>query len=199
MKVPKNIRDIQKLTGRLAALNRFILKSAERSLPIFQALKGTKRDFTWGPLQQHAFKEIKSYLSKPNTLTTPTPGAELFLYVSATESAVSAVLVEEQENEHKKIQVPVYFVSEALSGSKIYYSEIEKITYTVLTAARKLKHYFKAHKIRIPTNYPVKEVLQSCRSSERLGKWAAELSQHYIEFEKRTSIKFQVLTDFVVN
>jgi len=71
-------------------------------LPIFQALKGTKRDFAWGPSQQHAFEEIKSYFSKPNTLTTPTPRAELLLYVSTTESAVSAVLVEEQENEHTK-------------------------------------------------------------------------------------------------
>jgi len=106
MKVPKNIKDVQNLTGRLAALNRFISKSAERSLSIFQALKGTKRDFTWGPSQQHAFEEIKSYLSKPNTLTSPTPGAELLLYVSATESAVSAVLVEEQENKHTKKTSP---------------------------------------------------------------------------------------------
>ena len=106
MKVPKNIKDVQNLTGRLAALNRFISKSAERSLSIFQALKGTKRDFTWGPSQQHEFEEIKSYLSKPNTLTTPTPGAKLLLYVSTTESAVSAVLVEEQENEHSKKTSP---------------------------------------------------------------------------------------------
>ena len=86
-------------------------------------------------------------MSKPNTLTIPTPGAELLIYVSAIESAVSAVLVEEQENEYSKNQVPVYFVSETLSGSKIYYSEIEKIAYAVLTAARKLKHNFQAHKI----------------------------------------------------
>ena len=85
MKVLKNIKDVQKLTERLAALNRLISKSAERSLPIFQAIKGTKRDFAWGPSQKHASKEIKSYLSKPNTLTTPTSGAELLLYVSATE------------------------------------------------------------------------------------------------------------------
>ena len=119
-------------------------------------------------------------MSKPNTLTIPTPGAELLIYVSAIESAVSAVLVEEQENEYSKNQVPVYFVSETLSGSKIYYSEIEKIAYAVLTAARKLKHNFQAHKIRVPTNHPLKEVLQSCRSSGRLGKWAAELSQQNI-------------------
>ena len=104
---------------------------------------------------------------KPNTLTTLTPGAELLPYVSSTESAV---LVEEQENEHTKRQVHVYFVLDALSSSKIYYSEIEKIAYAVLTAARKLKHYFQAHKISVPTNYPLKEVLQSYRSSTRLGK-----------------------------
>jgi hypothetical protein len=159
MEVPKNIKDVQKLTGRFAALNIFISKSAERSVPIFQALKGTKKDFAWGPSQQYAFQEIKSYLSKLNTLTTPTLGVELLLYNSATKSAVSAVLVEEQENEHTKRQVLVYFVLEALSGSKVYYSEIEKIAYVVVIVARKLKHYFQAHKIRVPTSYPLKEVL----------------------------------------
>jgi hypothetical protein len=48
MRVLENIKDVQKLTGRLAALNRFISKSAQRSLPIFQNFKGSKRDFVWG-------------------------------------------------------------------------------------------------------------------------------------------------------
>jgi hypothetical protein len=75
-------------------------------------------------------------------LISPTPGADLLLYVSVTETAVSAVLVQEQETNHSKYQVSVYYVSEALSRSKVYYSDIEKIAYTVLTASRKLKHYF---------------------------------------------------------
>jgi hypothetical protein len=103
-------------------------------------------------------------------LISPTPGADLLLYVLATEITVSAVLVQEQETNHSKHQVPVYYVSEALYGSKAYYSEIKKITYIVLTASRKLKHYFQAHKIRVLTNYPLKEVLQSCRTTGRLGK-----------------------------
>jgi hypothetical protein len=45
----------------------------------------------------------------------------------------------------------------------------------------------------------LKEVLQSCRTTGRLGKWAAELSQHFIEFKKRTSIKSQVLADFIAD
>jgi hypothetical protein len=35
MRIPKNIKDVQKLTERIAVLDRFISKSAERSLPIF--------------------------------------------------------------------------------------------------------------------------------------------------------------------
>ena len=60
MRIPENIKDVQKLTGKFAALNRFISKLAEQNLPIFQALKGSKRDFVWGPLQQHTFEEIKN-------------------------------------------------------------------------------------------------------------------------------------------
>jgi hypothetical protein len=62
-----------------------------------------------------------------------------------------------------------------------------------------LKHYFQAHKIRVLTNYPLKEVLQSFRTTGRLGKWVAELSQHFIEFEKRISIKSQVRADFIAD
>jgi hypothetical protein len=62
-----------------------------------------------------------------------------------------------------------------------------------------LKHYFQAHKIRVLTNYPLKEVLQSCRTTGRLRKWAAELSQHFIDFKNRTSIKSQVLADFIAD
>jgi len=62
-----------------------------------------------------------------------------------------------------------------------------------------LKHYFQSQKIKVLTNHPLKEVLQSCRSFGRLGKWAAELSQHYIKFKKRKPIKSQVLADFIAD
>jgi len=39
MEEPRSIRDVQKLTGRIAALNRFIPRSADRSLPFFKFLR----------------------------------------------------------------------------------------------------------------------------------------------------------------
>jgi hypothetical protein len=59
-------------------------------------------------------------------LCPPEPKSPLLLYVYASNSAVSAVLVQEKEEEGKLKQIHVYFSSEALSGSKIFYSELEK-------------------------------------------------------------------------
>jgi hypothetical protein len=58
MEEPKTKKDIQKLNGRVGALNIFISRSAERSLPFFKALKG-KGKIEWGPEQSKAFAELK--------------------------------------------------------------------------------------------------------------------------------------------
>jgi hypothetical protein len=131
----------QRLTGRLASLNRFISRSAERNLPFFEVLKSAEV-FQWRSAQQKAFEELKQYLIDLTTLTPPAPGAPLLLYVAASHSAVSAALVQEKLEGQNKKQVPVYFVSEVLSLSKKNYTELEKVLYAVLMASRKLWHYF---------------------------------------------------------
>ena len=75
-------------------------------------------------------------------MTSPSPGAEVLLYIATSSSAVSAALVEERKVKDTLKQLPIYFVSEALNGSKLFYSEMEKMAYAVVMAARKLCHYF---------------------------------------------------------
>jgi hypothetical protein len=53
-------------------------------------------------------------------LCLPEPRSPLLLYVSASNSAVSVVLVQEKEEEGKFKQIPMYFASKALSGSKLF-------------------------------------------------------------------------------
>jgi hypothetical protein len=93
--------------------------------------------------------------------------------LSASNSAVSAVLVQEKEEERKFKQIPVYFALEALSGSKLYYSELEKIAYAVVMAARKLRHYFEGHRIRVITNQPLNDMFANKEASTRIIKWGA--------------------------
>jgi hypothetical protein len=109
-------------------------------------------------------------------LCPPEPRSPLLLYVSASNSAVSAVLVQEKEKDGKLKQILVYFASEALSGSKIFYSELKKIAYAVIMAARKLRHYLEGHRIRVITNQPLSNLFANKEASTRIIKWGAELS-----------------------
>jgi hypothetical protein len=64
------------------------------------------------------------------------------LYVAASHAAVSVALVQENQDEQAKKQVPIYFVSEVLSPSKINYTELQKVLNVVLMVSRKLWHHF---------------------------------------------------------
>jgi hypothetical protein len=127
------------------------------------------------------------------------PRSPLLLYVSASNLAMSAVLVQEKEEEEKFKQIPVYFASEALSGSKLFYSELEKIAYAVFMAARKPRHYFEGHKIRVITNQPLNDLFVNKEASTRIIQWGAKLLEYTVDFERRSAIKSQVLVDFVVD
>jgi hypothetical protein len=75
---------------------------------------------------------------------------------------------------------------------------LEKIAYTVIMAARKLRHYFESHRIRVITNQPLSELFANREASTRIIKWGTEVSEYIVDFERRSAIKSQVLADFVV-
>ncbi|XP_074342020.1 uncharacterized protein LOC141679418 [Apium graveolens] len=47
MKSPTNVKQVQSLTGRIAALNRFVSKSSDRCKEFFKAIKLAGKDFVW--------------------------------------------------------------------------------------------------------------------------------------------------------
>ena len=97
---PSTKKEVQKLTGRIAALNRFISKSAERSLPFFKASRGGDK-VEWGPEQSKAFQQLKNYLATRLMVTVPDPEAPLLLYVAASDHVVSGVLVQEKKKSRR--------------------------------------------------------------------------------------------------
>jgi hypothetical protein len=182
----------QRLAGRLASLNRFISRSAKRNLPFFEILKSAEV-FQWGPAQQKAFEELKQHLIDLTTLTPPSLGAPLLLYVAASHSAVSATLVQEKLDGQVKKQAPVYFISEVLSLSKKNYTELEKVLYAVLMA------YFQAYRIIVPSSQPMKDIMRNREATRRIEKWAAELNEFTIDYEHRSLIQSQALADFIAD
>jgi hypothetical protein len=100
MKAPTCIKDVQKLTGCMAALNRFISNLGERGLPFFKLLKHQEK-FMWTTEADQALAQLKDFLSKPPVLTAPRKKQQLLLYLVATTHVVStAIVVERQEDDH---------------------------------------------------------------------------------------------------
>jgi hypothetical protein len=198
MEPPSTKKGAQRLAERLASLNRFISRSVERNLPFFKILKSGEV-FQWGPAQQKAFEELKQYLINLTTLTPPSQGAPLFLYLAASHSVVSAALVQEKLDGQIKKQAPVYFVSEVLSLSKKNYTELEKVLYAVLMASRKLRHYVHVYHIIVPSSQPLKDIMRNREATGRIGKWAAELNEFSIDYIHRSSIQSQTLADFIAD
>ncbi|XP_013617681.1 PREDICTED: uncharacterized protein LOC106324220 [Brassica oleracea var. oleracea] len=103
---PKNTREVQRLTRRIAALNRFISRSTDKCLPFYELLRGNKR-FAWDEKCEEAFNQLKHYLTTPPFLSKPKVGDTLSLYIAVTSSAVSSVLIREDRGEQK----PIFYIS----------------------------------------------------------------------------------------
>ncbi|GKB36692.1 reverse transcriptase domain-containing protein [Tanacetum coccineum] len=134
---PRTVKEVQSLNGKLAGLNRFLSKSAEKSLPLFKTLKKCvkKSDFRWTPEAEQAFKQLKQHISELPMLVAPRPKEELIMYLSASQGAVGAVLMTERDS----IQTPVYFVSRALQGPELNYTPMEKLVLALVFAAKRLR------------------------------------------------------------
>ena len=83
------------LTRMLAALNRFISKFANRCRPFSQLLKKWK-GFRWNEECERAFQDLKEHLMRAPMLTAPEPGEDLFMYLSVSDHAISAMLLRDQ-------------------------------------------------------------------------------------------------------
>ncbi|XP_073129118.1 uncharacterized protein [Henckelia pumila] len=192
MSSPRNVQEVQRLTGRITALARFISRSADKSLSFFKALRKTK-NFEWNEESEKAFQDLKTYLKQLPVLNKPIPGEELFLYLAVTPRAASSVLVRKDGANHQ----PVYFVSHVLKGAELNYLTQEKLTLALVITARKLRPYFLSHPITVLTNSVLGKIATNPDASGRLVRWITELSEYNLKFEPRTAIKAQALADFL--
>nr|XP_023892464.1 uncharacterized protein LOC112004448 [Quercus suber] len=190
MESPKTVKEVQKLTGRIVALNRFVSRATDKCLPFFKTLK---QAFAWTDECEAAFQELKRYLSNPPLLSPSKEGENLYLYLAVSDTAVSGALIREEG----KKQLPVYYVSQAFQGAESRYPKIEKIAFALIVASRKLRQYFQANPILVMTDQPIKKSMNKPEAAGRMVQWAIELSQFDIEYHPKTAIKAQALVDFI--
>ncbi|CAJ2657743.1 unnamed protein product [Trifolium pratense] len=193
MRSPTSVKEVQTLTGRIAALSRFLSCAGEKGFHFFASLRKNER-FSWTPECEEAFRQLKEFLASPPVLTRPLPGNTLYLFLAVSDRALSSALVQEVEGEEK----PIYFVSRTLRGAETRYQRIERLSLAVVVTARKLRQYFQSHKIVVRTDYPIKNVLRKPDLAGRMVAWSVELSEFDITFSPRGAIKSQKLADFVL-
>ena len=140
-----NVKEVQRLNSKVAALNRFVSRAMDKCLPFFHTLKNS---FEWMAKCQQAFEDLKTYLSSPPLLSPSQPREELFLYLAISLAAVSAALIREED----KVQKTMYYTSQALRGVEKRYSPMEKLTFALVTVVHKLKPYFQAHTVIVLTD-----------------------------------------------
>ena len=119
---PSSKKEIQQLTGRLAALGRFISQFTDRLKPFFTTLRVASRA-KWDEECDQAFIEIKQYLTEPPILASPEAGDTLYLHLAAFDIVVSAALFKECGDTKLR---PVFFVNKSLTDAETYASLVKQ-------------------------------------------------------------------------
>src|SRR3954462_9168769 len=94
MEQPKNLKQVQKFTGCLALLSRFLSRLGEKEIPLYQVMKKTYK-FTWTPKADEVFKDLKRMLSTTPVLANPIEKEPVMLYIAATTRVINIVIVVE--------------------------------------------------------------------------------------------------------
>ena len=146
LRTPQNPKEMQKLTGMAAALNRSISRSANRCRPFFLLINKWK-NFEWTEECARAFQQLKDYLARPPIMSSLEADEVLFAYIAVAPYAVSLVLIRVDNG----IQRPIYYVSKSLHETEVRYLPLEKAILVVVLGTCKRPHYFQVHTMVVLT------------------------------------------------
>ena len=153
---PRNPKEVQRLTGMIVAINRFISQSADRCRPFFQLLNKWK-GFKWTEECALAFQQLKEYLSRPPIMSRPKVDEVLFAYIAMASHTVSLVLIQDDSG----VQKSVCYVSKSLHKVEVRCLPLERAILAVVHATHKLPNYFQSHTVVVLTQLPLKSLLRS--------------------------------------
>ena len=97
---PFSRKEVQRLTGRLDALGRFISRFTDRLKPFFATLRGANQA-GWNEECDRAFIQINQYLAESPILASPDTNKTLFIYLAVLDIAISAALFKKMKTENR--------------------------------------------------------------------------------------------------
>ena len=112
-------------------------------------------------------------------LIAPELREDLFMYLSVSQHAVSAVLLRD-----RGVQQPMYYISKTLVDAKTRYFPLEKLVLALVHSIRKLPHYFQAHNVFVLTEHLLQSLLKRSDFVGRIAKWGTQLSSFDIRYKR---------------
>ncbi|RVX20602.1 Retrovirus-related Pol polyprotein from transposon 17.6 [Vitis vinifera] len=182
---PRNKKELQRLTGKLVALGRFIARFTDELRPFF--LRYEKLEAGWTDNCQNALERIKHCLMHPPILSSPIPKEKLYMYCCLR-----------MGNQRRSIPLPFTKGAETCllcqQGIGRCRNQVFKNGANSLSSSKccqKLRPYFQAHPVIVLTDQPLRSILHKPDLTGRMLQWAIELSEFGIEFQPRLSKKGQ--------
>ncbi|CAI7812649.1 unnamed protein product, partial [Closterium sp. NIES-53] len=115
-KQPSTVKEVQAFLGLANYYRRFVKGFAAVAAPLTDLL-WKDSSFSWEPLQQQAFEQLKTCLTSPPALAVPNPELPYFIWCDASDVALGAILCQEQE---AGLQ-PIAFESRKLTAAERAY------------------------------------------------------------------------------
>lgn len=170
--VPTNKKAIARFIGMANIFRKFVPNFAQLSGPL-NALRKTGVTFRWDESHQASFEAIKAVLSNPPDRAIPNFHVPFVVQTDASNSGVTAVLLQEQNGERR----PIVYASRKLSPTELKYSVYECDGLAVLLALEKFKFYLEPREILLETdNQALSWVLGRPWQTGRIARWAVRIS-----------------------
>ncbi|RVW53984.1 hypothetical protein CK203_072909 [Vitis vinifera] len=190
---PRNKKELQRLTGKLVALGRFIARFTDELRLFFLAIRKAGAH-GWTDSCQNALERIKHCLMQPPILSSPSQRRNctcIWRYQNGHQRRFTPLPLTQGAK-------PIYYVSRVLADVETRYSKVELTALALRSAAQKLRPYFQAHPVIVLTDQLLRNILHKPDLTGRMLQWVIELSEFGIEFQPRLSMKGQVMADFVL-
>lgn len=189
---PTNEKEVRSFVGLMSYYRRFIKNFATIASPLYALLK-KDAEFKFGDPERKAVEDLKSNLKSSSMMSYPRPNQPFMISTDASSTGIGAVLSQEDESGEEK---PIAFASRILSKAERNYATVERECLAIIWALQIFRTYIYGERIFLHTDHqPLKYLLQSERLTNRLARWALQLSEHNIEEIRYTRGKDNVVAD----
>ena len=179
LKPPENIRDVRSFLGMTSYYRKYVPNFSKIAKPL-TALTRKNARFKWSDEAQTAFETLKEALLQAPILAFPDISKPFKLYTDASQYAMGAVLIQEQDGANRVIQ----YVSHQFSDQKQKWPAIQREAFAIVYSLGKLRPILIGTDITVYTDHqPLKHLFTSEMDNTRIQRWAVILSEYACKIE----------------